>query len=318
MFILPHAVTFFSLLLDVFEILVDVGVSGTGYLRNVGVQRIGNSTTQCNIQMTPPWLPLLCVLAALPAVFVLAAPDLTGHWVYHSRDGGVIPIYATLTCTNNCGSDAPVYTGTLIGTSIVLGVFSLNNNYIGWGNGPSPQIMGGCTDDEFTIMVADDEVVRSMLVGYQPCNTFVGGSSVYSRLNQLPTKEQLQHQLTNVQHHLGAASSHQARGPLQGSYVMRDRNPPYSSSALKVVCLANCDSSQTQYAGYFGNGNSFLVNMLPDNNVGFGTATLGSCVSNFTLIVPPTGVAAGSVFLAAAQPSAACGFAGSAFRVTTA
>jgi hypothetical protein len=159
------------------------------------------------------------------------------------------------------------------------------------------------------------------LVGYQQCNTFVGGSSVYSKLSQLPSPGQLEHQLNNAQHFWGGALSPvpsvPLHVPLQGSYIIHDRNPPYLSSDLKIVCVAQCDSSQSQYAGNFGSDNSFLITMLPDNNVGFGTAIMGSCVAlNFTLIVPPTGIAVGSVFLAAAQPSSACGFAGSAFRVT--
>lgn len=113
---------------------------------------------------------LLCVCLAVLSVFVaaesapassaLSAPapiEYEGHYVYHDRDNHLLPLLATLTCMGNCDSATPSYRATLQFTSVLLGNLVLNSRLVGFGAGPAPQIIGGCSNDNFTVILEDDD-----------------------------------------------------------------------------------------------------------------------------------------------------------------
>lgn len=112
-----------------------------------------------------PCVPAAFLLSACVVLIVAAAssplaasvvgpsPIAPGHYVYHDRDGHLLPLLATLTCMGDCDGATPAYRATLQFTSVLLG----NSRLVGFGAGPAPQIIGGCSNDNFTVILEDDD-----------------------------------------------------------------------------------------------------------------------------------------------------------------
>lgn len=258
--------------------------------------------------------------------------NLEGHYVYHDRDGSPIPIPATLTCTGNCDSATPSYQATLeLVPGVVLGNLVINSRLVGFGSGPSPKIIGGCQDDQFTVILeSDDGSSGNIFAAYQPCNSYVGGSSIYKK-----------QPFESVGPSHGAGLRHKLRkllagptivdtipGNSTGKYLMIDRNGVLPTQNVLIWCVENCSGGASDpppiYRGTFSTQSEFVVSFVPDGNVGFGDFTVaypdGSICGRvpFTVIVPIAGMAGGSPLLGAAAPMPECLFTGAAFRFNSA
>lgn len=152
---------------------------------------------------------------------------------------------------------------------------------------------------------------------YAPCNSYVGGASIY-------TKDTL-FSLASRKPNAGASLlSPVLPGNTTGKYLMSDRNGVLSPENVLLWCVDNCDIPTPTLRGSFGSEDEFVVTFAPDGFAGFGYITVDDAQgqacgrSEFTVIVPPTGMAGGSPLLGAAAPLPECGYAGAAYRFANA
>lgn len=113
-------------------------------------------------------------------------------------------------------------------------------------------------------------------------------------------------------------------GNTTGKYQMLDRNGVLPVSNVLLWCVEDCDGSTPTLRGTFSESDELVVTFAPDGFAGFGYITIDDAQgqpcgrADFTVIVPPAGMANGAPLLGAAAPLPECGYAGAAYRFANA